>query len=118
MTRRDYRRDLRLTSVAKSVVWLIGPVEEDRVDEGEPDVTFMRPLHDCGHKNSALEADMDLRTGRQIPGKGAHYSTFGNVANGEIGRRAVDEELQLSALDRDSRMPPLLRSRGDVAPLD
>jgi hypothetical protein len=94
--------------VNSSVARLFGAIELDRVDEGEAHEAVLGPLNDGRDQNAALEADVNLGTWREVRDLVAHQPAFGNVMNREAGRRAVDQQLELPALDRHPLETPLV----------
>src|SRR5438552_16419353 len=58
-------------------------VEDDRVDEGEADEPVLGPFHYGWHQDTAFEANVDLRAGREVGDLIAHHAAFGDVVAGE-----------------------------------
>ena len=75
------------------------------------------PFHDGRNEDAAFEPDLDSGSGRKVWNLISHHSALGDVVNGKVGRRPVDQKLQFSALDRDALEAALFSGRGEGRPL-
>jgi hypothetical protein len=84
------RAALRESGRSSLVSRFVGSIEDDGIQEGEPDQAILGPPDECRHQNAAFETDMNLRSRHEVGYMITQHATFGDVVNSEIGRRAID----------------------------